>query len=278
MSHDADRPTFATPQPRTGASIVRLRSGRLDLETFAPIFVELLGLVKGDATHLCQHESGILLDNIPQVVAEQVAAALQQHGEDCFLIPAADVVVIDRPEPVHDIRFVKQGVVLHDKEGHPSDVPYDRLAVLAISHVIIDETHLKKHPPGLVQYLGMGATSYAPLHLSETVHSSEMVHCLDLAGPDGSVYFRLDAAEIDFHVLGDQRQPTSLANLLTLGRWMLTYAPGLRSNIDAEALRHTGKAPLPMHSAYGLTQVSQWLVNLAKFGKDPLPPREEHPY
>lgn len=265
-------------QSRDGVSLVRLRTGRLNLETFAPVFVETLGLMRGDATHLCQHESGILLDNIPRPVAEQVAAALQQHGEDCFLIPAAEVVALDPPRQVHDLRFVKQGVILHGPEGEQADVPFEQLAALAISHVIINETHLKQHPPGLVQYLGMGATSYAPLHLSETVHTSEMLHYLDLAGRDGSVYFRVDAAQVDFHMLGEQMQPTSLGNLLTLGRWMLTYASQLRTNVDVNALEHTGTTRLPMHSAHGLTQVSEWLLNLAKFGKEPLPPREPRQY
>jgi len=101
---------------------------------------------------------------------------------------------------------------------------------------------------------------------------------LDLVSADGSLYFRTDARQFDYSILGDQLQAGSTANILTLARWLLTYMPALRTNIDARQLRDKGTAPLAMHSPHGLVQVSQWLLNLANFDKQPLPPRESRQY
>jgi hypothetical protein len=54
--------------------------------------------------------------------------------------------------------------------------------------------------------------------------------------------------------------------------------PKLRTNIDSERLKQTGTVPLVAHSPHGLRQATQWLLNLAKFGKQPLPPREHRQY
>lgn len=276
-------------RPRTGSTVIRLRVERLDLETFAPIFVATLGLIKADATHLCHQESGLLLDNVETALAERVAAALQAAGEECFVVPAAEIVGLPRPRPVTALQFTKAGMALGGAVGERTQVAWEELAALALAHVPIEHVTRKVSSNVLMTNVGMGAAigglagavamgALSPSINVRTVKSSDMHQFLDLVSADASMYFRIDGRQFDYSVLGDQLQAGSTANLLTLTRWLLTYMPKLRTNLDAERLKTTGTAPLTMHSPHGLTQVSQWLLNLAKFGKNPLPPREQRQY
>lgn len=276
-------------RPRDGYTVIRLRADRLDLETFAPIFVNLLGLIKADATALCHQESGLLLDNVEQGLAEQVAAALQAAGEDCFVVPAAEIVGLPRPRLVTALQFTKSGMALGGATGERTQVAWEELAALALAHVPIEHMTRKASGNVLMTNIGMGAAigglagavAMGALNSSintRTVKSSDMHQFLDLVSADASMYFRIDGRQFDYSILGDQLMAGSTANLLTLTRWLLTYMPKLRTNLDGERLKQTGTVPLTMHSPHGLTQVCQWLLNLAKFDKQPLPPREQRQY
>lgn len=286
-----ERLLFADPndRPRDGATVIRLRADRLSLETFAPVFVDLLGLIKADATHLCQQESGILLDNVEHGLAEQVAKALQAQGEDCFTVAAGEIMALPRPRQVINLQFTKAGLALGNATGDPTQVGWDEVAALAVAHVPVETTQKKTSSSALMANVGMGfavgglggAVAMAALNPAintRTVKSSAMHQFLDLASGDGSLYFRIDARQFDYSVLGDQLQAGSTANILTLTRWLLTYMPEIKTNLDAEQVKAKGTAPLAVHSPHGLEQVSQWLLNLAKFGKTPLPPREQRQY
>lgn len=284
---ERERMLFEHPEdrPRDGASLLRRRSGRLPLETFAPLFVELLGVIKADATGLCQQESGVLLDNVDPGLAEQVAAALRQRDEDCLVIPAAEVTVLPRPQPVHALRFTKSGLAFGDATGHATPLAWEELTALAVAHVAVEETKRKSTGSVLTRNLGAAgafggvtgvalAGGFSAGAGTKLVKSSATHQFLDLVAADGPLYFRVDARQFDYRVLGNQLQPGSLANLLTLTRWLLTYAPGLLTNLDAEELKRTGTTHLANHTVHGLTEVSQWLLNLARLGQAPLPPRE----
>lgn len=276
-------------RPREGLTVIRLRADRLDLETFTPLFVDVLGLIKADATHLCHQESGIVLDNVEAALAQKLAAALQAAGEECFVVAAAKLVSVSRPRPVTALRFTKAGLALGGATGEKTQVGWDEPAVLALSHVPIEHVTHKTTGNPLMANVGIGAAlgglggaiamgALNPATSTRTVKSSDLHQYLDLLNADGTLYFRIEGRQFDYSILGDQLQAGSTANLLTLTRWLLTYMPGLRTNLDAERLKTTGTAPLPVHSPHGLSQVSQWLLNLAKFGKHPLPPREQRQY
>lgn len=272
-------------RPRDGFTVIRLRADRLALETFAPIFVDLLGLLKADATHLCQQESGILLDNVDQGLAETVAQALQAQDEDCFVVPAAQIVGLPRPQPVVHLHFTKAGMALGNAAGQPTQLGWEEMAALAVAHVAVETTQKKTtgNPlmtkvsygyaiGGLAGAVAMGALNSTPN--TRTVKSSALHQYLDLVSHDGRLYFRIEARQFDYSLLGEQLQASSTANLLTLTRWLLTYMPTVRTNINAGQLKATGTASLAMHSPHGLRQVSQWLLNLTRFDRHPLPPRE----
>jgi hypothetical protein len=288
---ERERLLFAAPKdrPRDGFSVLRLRLGRLPLEIFAPIFVDLLRLIRADATRLCQQESGLLFDNIERGLAEQVAKTLQAQGEDCLVVPAAELLTLERPRPVNSLQFTKAGLALADSAGQELQVGWNEIATLALAQVPVETVQTKTSSNRLMTKVAIGfavgglagaaaTAALNPAISTRTVKSSTTHLFLDLASTDGSLYFRIDARQFDYRVLGDQLQPSNAANILTLTRWLLTYMPTLRTNIDAEGLKATGATRLGEHSPHGLTQVSQWLLNLAKFDKQPLPPQEYRQY
>jgi hypothetical protein len=288
---ERERLLFADPndRPRDGFSVLRLRLGRLSVEIFAPIFVNVLGLIRADATRLCQQESGVLFDNIERELAEQVAQTLQAQGEDCFVIPAAELITIQRPRPINSMQFTKAGLALGDSVGEQVQVGWEELAALALAQVPIETVKTKTSTNALMANVGIGfavgglagaaaAAALNPATTTRTTRSSSTHQFLDLVSRDGSLYFRIDARQFNYQILGDQLKPSNARNILTLTRWLLTYMPKLCTNLDAEALKATGATRLEEHSPHGLTQVSQWLLNLAKFGKQPLPPQERRQY
>jgi hypothetical protein len=96
------------------------------------------------------------------------------------------------------------------------------------------------------------------------VKSSALHQLMDLVTADAQAHFRIDAKHFDYSILGDQLQAGSLGNILTLARWLLHYAPHVRTNLEVEKLLKTGTAPLPSHSGHGISDVAQWLLNLEK--------------
>lgn len=269
-------------RPRDGLTILRLSNQRLDLEVFPPIFVEILGVLKADATHLCQQESGVFVDNLDPASARKLAAALQERGEECFVVPAAEVVMLPRPYPVHAIEFTKSGLALRGATTTAVQVGFSELTALALAHVAFAEVKRKTTGNVWTTNVGLGfavggvagavlASSLGAGSTSKLVKSSATHQLLDLAVLAAEpLYFRIDARQFDYSILGDQVQTSSTANIQTLARWLLTYAPQLATNLNARVLQQTGTTRLPIHSAHGLTSVTCWLLNLAKFGKQPI--------
>jgi len=148
---DADEPveegsgddfTWEDPRerPRDGATLIRERSGRLELETFVPLVAQHTGLHRSEAAKVCQAGHGILVDNIETAVAQALAADLNAHDEKCFIIPAAAVIALPRAKPIHGLRLLKAELHLVDAAGHVEVVPWDKLLILAAAHVPVEKT------------------------------------------------------------------------------------------------------------------------------------------
>ena len=100
--------------PRDGVTIIRRKSGNLNLEVFAPILIQDLGMPKADATHACARPDGLFLDNIAPSAAQAIADALHAHGEDCLVVPASEIVPLPASRPVHSATLHKDGVTFTD--------------------------------------------------------------------------------------------------------------------------------------------------------------------
>lgn len=173
-----------------------------------------------------------------------MAAALNARGEDCLVVPAEKVRQLERPCPVHSLQFTKSGVAVRDTNDRATPLGWEELAVLAVAHVAVETSRRVSNGNVLTRNLGMmgalGGVTGAALGGAfstgagqKTVKSSDTHQFLDFVGAEGTLYFRIDGRQFDYSILGEQRQAGSTANLLTLARWLLTYNPALRSNLDA---------------------------------------------
>ena len=277
---DSDLEDFLEDKPRDGSTVVRRRAGRLDLETFAPLFAQALGIYKGDATKLCMQDDPILLDNVEPAKARAVADALTAHGEDCFIVPAADVVPLPRRKPTHALKLTQEEIGFVDAAGGVDSIAWSQAIVLVAGHVPVATT-TKKAAPGMglgrkisgVAAMGDLVAPGASVLIQnamdggaslKTVTTSNAHTWVDLVFLKPLRRFRIDGREFDYSLLGEQRQPGSEANILTLIRWLLCYLPPVRTNIDAEQLKHTGRTALPTYSDHGFNHAVRWLINLVR--------------
>ena len=277
---DSDLEDFLEDKPRDGSTLIRRRAGRLDLETFAPLFAQSLGIYKGDATKLCMQEDPLLLDNIEPPKAQAVMEALAAHGEDCFIIPAADLVPLPRRKPAHALKLTQEEIGFVDAAGGVESVPWGQAIVLVAGHVPFTTTDRKAVVGfGLLgrklnygaAAAGLGAGAAVLLQNAidggapvQTVTTSSAHTWVDLVFLKPLRRFRIDGREFDYTLLGDQRQPASEANILTLVRWLLHYLPPVRTNMDTEQLEHTGRTSLPTYSDHGFNHTVRWLINLVR--------------
>lgn len=280
-----EKEVFEDPRelPRTGSTILRLKSGRLDLEVFPRVFVNRLGLLKSEATKLCQQESGILADNSEPKLAEALADDLRELGEECVTMPSADLIMLPRPYPVHAARLTRSGLCLRGTSEEWRQVAWEELAVVALGNVAFEEQHTRSTDSLLTRRItpisamgGVGgavgaamAATGALQSRTSTTKSSQLHQLLDVVGASGEQYYRIDARHFDYSILGDQRGNSSTANILTFCRLLLSYAPKAWTNLNTIQLQQTGACPIPSHSLHGLADIAKWLLNLRKLGCPP---------
>lgn len=267
-------------RPRDGATVIRERSGRLDLEIFAPLVAQHTGLHRAEAAKICQTGYGILVDNIDLAAAEALAAALQAHGEPCFVIPAAFLIPLPRAKAVHGLRLLKTELHLVDAAGHVETAPWDKLLLLAAAHVPVERTVQRIAPDNLftrrVSYgaVALGGAAGAAIAAAggamtsgpRTKQSSALHTVANIVALHPLRRYEFDGRELDYSVLGAQVQPSSEANARLMIRWLLTVAPQLRCNLDADRLRAGAEVPLPVQSRHDLDAAVHWMINLARFG------------
>lgn len=250
--------------PRTGATIIRKRWGRLSLEVFAPLLMEYGRLHKPDATNACGRGGGILADNIEINAAEALAEALRAHGEDCFVVPAAHLVALPRERPIRAARLTRDGVALRDAAGHSESGPWKKGIVLAMAHVSVTTTTTKRSPSSVVSHrAGPAGGGIATKRSSDTRTLADMVFLGKLRR------YRISAPAFDYSILRDQLQPRSEDNILALVRQFLGAAPHLRTNFDAQQLASSGETEIPTHSTREFDDVVHWLINLVRFDRQP---------
>jgi len=264
----------ARERPRDGASILRLRNTRLALETFAPLFVEHLRVPKFEATKLCQLDSGLLLDNIEEKLAEAIASELRARGEECIVVPAGEMVQLPRPHPAHAMRLDKTGLSVRGATEDWYHIAWTDLTCLTMGQAAFEEVKRTSRgllnrritSPAAMGEIGVStiATVIAPRSNTSVSKSSTHHELIELVSLSPLAYCHIDARHFDYSLLGDQLQNSSTANALTLARWLMTYAPQMRTNVDLPRLMQTGRAPIPSVTLPGLREITGWLANLAK--------------
>ena len=277
LIREREQMIFEDPRerPRVGATILRRRNTRLDLETFAPLFVRHLQAPKFEATKLCQLPHGMLLDNIDPALAETIAADLRAHGEDCVVVPAVKIISLPRPRPVHAMRLSKTGLAVRGATDDWCSLRWADLTCLAMGQAAFEEVKRTTRGPlatRMTSPTGMGqigavASVIAPPSNTSVSKSSSQHQLLEFASLAPLACCRLDARHFDYSILGDQLQNSSTANVLTLARWLLTYAPQMKSNVDTERLMQTGTTALPHVDPHGLSEIAAWLANLRQLGE-----------
>lgn len=275
---EREKMIFEDPRerPRVGVSVLRRRNTRLDLETFTPLFVRHLQVPKFEATKLCQLPSGLLLDNIEEALAERVAEELRSLGEDCLVVPAAKIISLPRPYPVHAMRLSKTGLEVRSATNDWYGLRWQDLTCLAMGQAAFEEVKRTTRglltrritSPAAMGEIGVStiATAIAPRSNVSVSKTSTQHQLLDFVSLVPLAYCRVDARHFDYSLLGDQIQSSSTANVLTLARWLLTYAPQMQSNIDTERLKQTGATGIPNVDLHGLSEIAAWLANLKELG------------
>jgi hypothetical protein len=292
--HDENMPEEATeeeepdprPRQRTGASVLRLRSGRLDVATIAPLLVQHLGMSRFEAATLCAHGSGIFVDNIDLTPAQALAEAMQQRGEPCFTVSAAELVPLPRAVPIHAAHLTAGDLGPLDTVGRQEKAPWDKAVALALAEVAVVEQQRPGATGGgsrpgravVAGAVGLGTASYLASKIgsatagpAHTTSKPAQRVWLDLVFLHPLRRYRIDSSQFDYSVLGKQLATTGAANIQTLARWFLTYAPQMRTNLNAKALQRLGQVPLARMNAKTLNETVHWLLNLARFGKEPEP-------
>ena len=266
-----ERAEQRTAAKRDGATVLRLRWGRLDLDTFTAAFEQTVHLCEPDARRLCFLSPGILADNADPAAASALAAALQERGEPCLVVPSAELLPLPSVTPVTHLRLTSAGVhpVAVGEEGELC--PWASAAALSLAHVHGETTRVVPESTGMILEHALTATVYGGLwglaHVpSDLPVSVETLGAqLDLIFTAPARRLRIDAHKFDFLLLGDQLQTTGEANIHDLARWFLTAAPALRTNVDAQELLATGRAALPQLSPPLFDDLGHWLLNLAHF-------------
>ncbi|HEY3396969.1 MAG TPA: hypothetical protein VGM19_04845 [Armatimonadota bacterium] len=272
-------------RPRTGATLLRLRQGHLDIEVFPPLLMKLAGLYRPDAARVCAEGSGILLDNLDPTALEAVARALREHGEPCFVVPAAALVPLPPEHPVAHGQILKDELELRDTAGKPHGGPWNKAIVLALGE-LVTETQQVKHRTGSILNAKMGygammGSVSGGLALGavlggvaagggtrDTVTHTSRDLTLDLVFLEAPRRYRIESGHFDYSLLGEQRAATGEANLRTLARWFLYTAPHMATNVDRELLLAGQRPPLPRLHGPGFDGMVRWLINLVRFRKE----------
>ena len=263
-------------KPRTGATVIRLRTGRLDINTCPQLLVTHGKMYKPDATKVCSQGAGILADNLDPNVARALAAALEDVGEPCFVVAAAEVVPLPAAQVFTSAHLSKSELAPVDVSGKLDRCPWTQALVLSLAHVTEQVTETKAAAGNVLsrRVTGLGGFATAASMATggtamkrETVTRSAHPAFLEIVFGAPLRRYRIDGRHFDYSVLGDQLQQSSEANLRTLGRWFLWAAPWVRTNVDRDEMLATGQAPLPQLSEHQLDDLTHWLINLVHFGK-----------
>ena len=262
-------------KPRTGATIIQSECGRLDIELFPPLLMEYAGMHKPDATRACASEGGLLVDNVDCDVAETLAEVLKAHGEDCFVVPAADVIPLPRERQTHAARLTPSDLGPVDAAGRVEAAPWEKAIALAMGQVAVVDTRVKSADGVLSHRLSaatrMGGVGVVAAGIGSspgrktTVKRSRSQVLMDIVFLGKLRRYRIESREFDYKILGDQRQPGSEANIRALARCFLRAAPGMRTNFDAKRLMATGAASIPRYSECDFDETVHWLINMVRF-------------
>jgi hypothetical protein len=274
-------------QPRVGATVIRLRLGKMNIETCPPLLVQHAGMLRLEAATACSHGGGFLVDNLDPKKAEAVAAALQAVGEPCFVVPAAEVVPLPRAVPVHSVHLTKTDLGPTDTVGREESAPWEVAIVLGLAGVALDQEERRpgrdqsvwSQRVGTAGAVALGGMAGVALSVAgsalraatstETVHKTEQRVWLDLVFLKPLRRYRIDSGQFDYSILGDQLAMTGDLNVQRLARWFLYAAPQMLTNVDGETLKQAGKVPLPHLAEKPYNEMVHWLINLVRFGRKP---------
>ncbi len=286
-SDQPDEDLLPAERPRSGATVIRLRLGKLNIETCPPLLMEHAGMLQLEAKTACVQGGGVLVDNIDPAGAEALVAALHETGEASFAVPAEQIVPLPRAVPVHAVNLTKTDLGPLDTVGRQEKAPWEAAIVLALGGVAAQkeerrtkgEGSVLSQPIGTAGAFAMGGMAGVALSVSgsamrsamsaETVHRTEQRVWLDLVFLKPLRRYRIDSGQFDYSLLGDQLAMGGDANIQTLARWFLYAGPGMVTNIDAVELQEKGKVGLPHLGEKGYNELVHWLINLARFGKRP---------
>lgn len=251
---------------RSGVSILLERCDGIDPKAIAPILMQRLGMVRIDAVEACERGGGVLADNVDRAAAEAVVADLKALGEPCVIVPAAGVVPLPRREVAHAARLKEKEAFFVEETGQEAEEPWSKGVALAFCNVIIDETEMKLVPvPRLLQPIN--PLTMAPIRpgLKQEVllETREPESVIDVIFANPPRAYRIYGKAFDYEILGDQKQESWEANILTLARWLLYAMPQARANFDAKALMQTGRVNLATYEGQYLRNVLCWLLNLS---------------
>ena len=267
MANTCDR--WDPNAPRDGVTVIRRKGEPLNIQIFAPILMQDLGMLKADATHACARQDGLFLDNIDAAAAQTIADALHARGEECLIVPASEIVPLPANRPVHSAELHRDGVILTDAAGQTVQESWGSGLAVAAGHVVVEVEELKLvHRSLLNQQIATpvrgwrsGPGPQEDMFLRTGPQSEPLI---SLVFADLSHCYRIYARAFDYEALGDQLKEDSAENFLTLARWLLYAMPRSRTNIDAPALEQTGTTALPQYpSEVAFHGVTHWLINLA---------------
>jgi hypothetical protein len=271
MALDDDLPTEGLPEPQTsptpagtGATVIRTHCGHLDINTFPPLLAQHAGLAKADATRACMRAGGIVAENLAPAAAEALAQAMRDLGEDCFVVSAAEVVALPPEQHIHSARFGRADWHPLDAAGHEHAAPWQDALTLSAAHLALTTTRTVS-TSGLAVHLNSATRMPVGDGSGRYQVKSSSVHTLvDLAFANPLRLYRLDGREFDYSILGEQRGNSSEENIQALVRWLVYAAPRLHANFDTQQLLQTGHLTIPTLSAHDFTDLTRWLVNLAR--------------
>jgi hypothetical protein len=277
-----DEPTDVGPPARTGVTIIRRCADRLALDVFVPLLTEHLGMHRTDAAMACACPAGIFVDNVPRAAAERLAAALRASGEDCAVVPAVSIAPLPVRQPVRAARLGRDGLALVDPRGRQWVEPWSDGLALAMGAVEVPATTSRRVWSPRPVWSGQDQDS--PLWRSEeatrggssswSVTKTAAEAVVDLVFADPLRCYRIEARAFDYRLLGEQQQPGSDANFLTLIRWLVHAMPQACANFDAEELLRSGRVPRERLSEQSFDAILHWLINLAPHkakAEEPIP-------
>jgi hypothetical protein len=237
-----------------------------------------------DAELICEHGHGLLADNLVPEQAEALAAALREAGEPCFVAPAAEVVPLPRGVTIRAARATPTELGPVAGHGRQEPAPWAKAIALALGWVTVereaqeirqDHGHAGR-PMGRIE--GRGRYVGPPVGAGLALQPEARLW-LDLVFLHPLRRYRIDSQHFDYSLLGKVERPAGEANLQALARSFLRAAPHMLTNLPAQQWSKPDASRLPHLSLHGFDETVHWLLNLARFGKQPetTPPSPDPP-